>query len=71
MGIEERIGVLHPTKLQVLQLSLVSTTLHFAKSLVVVNDLAERAVGMMQQFVKRYNKEKIQNRLLTVGKDLL
>ena len=44
----------------------------FAKSLVVVNDPAERAVGMMQQFLHRYNKEeKIQNRLLTVDKALV
>ena len=40
----------------------------FATSLVVVNDPAERAVGMMQQFVHRYNKEEIQNGLLTVDK---
>ena len=41
----------------------------FAKTLVVVNDPAERAVRMMQQFVHRYNKEEeIQNRLLTVDK---
>ena len=44
----------------------------FAKSLVVVNDPAKRAVGMMQQFVHRYNEEEeIQNRLLTVDKTRL
>ena len=41
----------------------------YANSLIVVNDHSERAVGMMQQFVHRYNsEEEKQNRLLTVDK---
>ncbi|XP_065679118.1 uncharacterized protein LOC136093876 [Hydra vulgaris] len=42
---------------------------NFAKSLIVVNDHSERSVGMMQQFIHRYdNEEDKQNTLLTVEK---
>ena len=38
-------------------------------SLIVVNDHSERSVGMMQQFIHRYNNEEDkQNTLLTVKK---
>jgi len=41
----------------------------YAKTLIVVNDHAERSVGMMQKFVHRYSKEEEkQERLLTVDK---
>ena len=42
---------------------------NFAKILIVVNDHSEQAIGMMQQFVQRYENEgDKQNRLLTVDK---
>ena len=42
---------------------------NFAKMLIVVNDHSKRAIGMMQQFVQRYeNEDDKQNRLLTVDK---
>ena len=41
----------------------------FAKILIVVNGHSERALGMMQQLVHRYEKEdEEQNRLLTADK---
>ena len=43
--------------------------LNFVKSIVSVNDHAERAIGMMQQFVHRYrDEEEKQNRLIAVDK---
>ncbi|XP_065680271.1 uncharacterized protein LOC124806608 isoform X1 [Hydra vulgaris] len=42
---------------------------NFAKMLIVVNDHSERAIGMMQKFVQRFeNEDDKQNRLLTVDK---
>ena len=43
--------------------------LNFAKSIVCVNDHAERAIGMMQQFFQSYrDEEEKQNRLIAMDK---
>ncbi|XP_065679431.1 uncharacterized protein LOC136093970 [Hydra vulgaris] len=42
---------------------------NYANSLIVINDHSERAVGMMQQYVHRYNnEEEKQNRLISVDR---
>ena len=42
---------------------------NYANSLIVVNDHSERAVGMMQQYIHRYNnEEEKQNRLISVDR---